>query len=130
MSKGMGVNLDGVMRKHKEELGSIIEGLDRKAERRDLDSEEWKYRYKLERDLEEILAFEEKIWQQRCSAKWVLQGDSNTKFFHGIAKGRRRKCSIFSLDVEEGEISDPVELQKHIEEYYKRIFGSEETREM
>jgi hypothetical protein len=34
LSKGMRANLDGVMRKQKEELGSIIEGLDRKAENR------------------------------------------------------------------------------------------------
>jgi hypothetical protein len=91
-----------------------------------LDSEEWKYRYKMERDLEEILAFEDKIWQQRCSARWVLQGDANTKFFYGIANGRRRKCFVFCLEVKEGEISDPVELRKHIEECYKTLFVSEE----
>jgi hypothetical protein len=42
-------------------LSSIIKGIDRKAENQELHSEEWKYKYKLERDLEEILAFEEKI---------------------------------------------------------------------
>jgi hypothetical protein len=60
----------------------------------------------------------------------VLQGDANTKFFHGIANGRRRKYSIFSLEAEEWDISAPVELRKHIEEYYKRLFGSEERGEM
>jgi hypothetical protein len=50
-----------------------------------------KYRYKLEREFEEILNFEEKNWQQRCKARWVLQGDANTKIFHGIVNGRRRK---------------------------------------
>jgi hypothetical protein len=63
-------------------------------------------------------------------AKWVLQGGANTKFFHGIANGRRRKCSIFSLEADEGEISDPIEFHKHIEEYYKRLSGSEERGEM
>jgi hypothetical protein len=56
----------------------------------------------------------------------VLQEGANTKFFHEIANCRRRKCSIFSLEAEEGEISDPVELKKHIEEYYKMLFGSDE----
>jgi hypothetical protein len=68
----MGANLDGEMRKQKTDLVSLIEEIDRKAERQGLHSEEWRYRYKLERDLEEILAFEEKIWQQRCSSRWVL----------------------------------------------------------
>jgi hypothetical protein len=39
-----------------------MEEIDRKAERQELHSEEWRYIYKLERDLEEILAFEKKIW--------------------------------------------------------------------
>jgi hypothetical protein len=70
--KGMGANLDGEMRKQKTDLVSLIEEIDRKAERQELHSEEWRYKYKLEMDLEEILAFEEKIWQQRCSSRWVL----------------------------------------------------------
>jgi hypothetical protein len=60
LSKWMGANLDGVMKKQKEELGLIIEGLAQKAESQEMSNEEWKYIYKLERGLEEILAFEGK----------------------------------------------------------------------
>jgi hypothetical protein len=126
----MGANLDGEMRQQKVELETIIKEIDRRAENQDLDGEEWKYRYTLERDLEEVLACEEKNWQQRCSVRWVLQGDANTRFFHGIANGRRRKCSIFSSEVGEGETSDRVELRRHIEDYYKMLFGSEERGEI
>jgi hypothetical protein len=75
----------------------------------------------LERDLEEIFVFEENIWQQRCNAKWVLQGYGNTRFFHEVANGRRRKCSIFSLETKEEGIYEPAELRKHIEGYYKTL---------
>jgi hypothetical protein len=51
-------------------------------------------------------------------------GDSNSRFFHGIVNGR--KCNIFALEIEEGEISEPSELRKHIDEYYKKLFGREE----
>jgi hypothetical protein len=105
---------------------SLIEEIDRKAERQDLHSGEWRHIYKVDRELEEILPFEEKIWQQRCSSRWVLQGNANTRFFHGVANGRRRKCSNCSLEADEGGISDPIELRKHIEGYYKKLFGSEE----
>jgi hypothetical protein len=47
-----------------------------------------------------------------------------------VANGRRRKCSIFSLETEEGGISDPTELCKHIEGYYKVLFCSEERGSM
>jgi hypothetical protein len=73
-----------------------------------------------------VLAYEEQIWQQRCSEQWLLRGDSNSGFFHGIANGRRRKCSIFALDTEDTEISNPKELRLHIEGYYKQLFGREE----
>jgi hypothetical protein len=83
-------------------------------------------RYELERELEEIYTYKESIWQKRCSERWVLQGDANTGFFHSIANGRRRKCTIHSLEIEEGEISEPENLRKHIEGYYKMLFGIEE----
>jgi hypothetical protein len=43
-----------------------------------------------------------------------------------VANGRRAKCTIFSLENDEGETSDMKDLCKHIEDYYKNLFGSEE----
>jgi hypothetical protein len=60
----------------------------------------------------------------------MLQGDANTRYFHGVTNDRRRKCSIFSLETDEGEISEPGELCKYIEGYYKNLFGSEERGTM
>jgi hypothetical protein len=76
--------------------------------------------------MEEILEFEEQIWRQRYCEQWVLLGDSNTGFFHGVANGRRRKCNIFSLEIDDGELSDMKLLRTHIERYYKDLFGKEE----
>jgi hypothetical protein len=87
---------------------------------------EWKFRYKLERDLEEILTYEENAWQKRSGEKSTLQGDANTCFFHSVATGKRRKCTIFSLENCKGEISDMKDLRRHIEDCYKNLFGSEE----
>jgi hypothetical protein len=47
-----------------------------------------------------------------------------------VANSRRRKCYIFSLETVEGEIYEPSELSKHIEGYYKELFGSEERGSM
>jgi hypothetical protein len=60
----------------------------------------------------------------------VLQGDANTRYFYGVKNGSRRKCSIFSLETEEGEIYEPVEFPKHVEGYYKVLFGIEERGSM
>jgi hypothetical protein len=76
--------------------------------------------------MEEVLAYEEQIWRQRCSEQWVLLRDSITGFFHGVANGRRRKYNIFALKTDEGEVSDLKLLRSHIERYYKDLFGEEE----
>jgi hypothetical protein len=34
---------------------------------------------------------EELYWFKRCNKSWLLKGDNNTKFFHRVANGRRRK---------------------------------------
>lgn len=50
-----------------------------------------KKRLQLEEGLEKLMELEELYWQQRGSEKWVLEGDSNSSFFHLVANGRKRK---------------------------------------
>jgi hypothetical protein len=53
LSKGMGVNLDSQMKRKRKEILGRIEEMDDKAEAHGLCEEDWKWRYKLEGDLEE-----------------------------------------------------------------------------
>jgi hypothetical protein len=78
LNKVMGANLDGQIKRDKVRLLQIIKEIDEKVEVVDLDDEEWKMRYILERDLEDIYTYEEKIWQKRYNEKWVLKGVANT----------------------------------------------------
>lgn len=55
-------------------------------------------------------------------------GDANTLFFHGVANGRKRKRHIFSLQDGESTISDFTQIQTHIYDYYKKLFGREGCR--
>jgi NurA-like 5'-3' nuclease len=61
LSKGMRANLDGEMKRKKSSLLLKMERLDKKADQQSIEGEEWKLRYKLERDLEEVLNYEENI---------------------------------------------------------------------
>ena len=44
---------------------------------------------------------EEVFWRQRSRIKWIKEGDNNSKFFHRMANGRRKKKIIKSLMSEE-----------------------------
>jgi hypothetical protein len=34
----------------------------------------------------------------REGVKWILKGDSNNEYFHGVANGRKKTCAIFSME--------------------------------
>lgn len=42
--------------------------------------------------------------------------------------GRRRKNTILSIETESGELVDQGEIQKHIVEFYKDLFGYEHDK--
>ncbi|XP_074360471.1 uncharacterized protein LOC141700659 [Apium graveolens] len=54
--------------------------------------------------LEDLLLSEELYWQQRAKSFWLQDGDSNSKFFHAYATGRRKKNQIDKLKNENGEV--------------------------
>jgi hypothetical protein len=55
-----------------------------------------------------------------------LEGDSNTRYFHGIANGRHRKKHIQYLGQDEVLIEGHEHLKSYITNYYKCLFGSPE----
>jgi hypothetical protein len=66
---------------------------------------------------------EELTWYQRSNAKHLLEGDSNTKYFHLLANGRHRKSWIFQHQDVGRRICGDEELKKYITSYYKGLFG-------
>jgi hypothetical protein len=55
-----------------------------------------------------------------------LEGDSNTRYFHGITNGRHMKKCIQSLVHDEEIIEGHHQLKSYITNYYKGLFGSPE----
>jgi hypothetical protein len=53
-----------------------------------------------------------------------LEGDSCTKYFHAIANGRRRKCSIPQLITPHGEVDDQRDLMEHVYDFYRGLMGA------
>lgn len=39
------------------------------------------------------MVYEEEFWRQKASIKW-FEGDKNTKFFHSLVRGRRRRLAL------------------------------------
>jgi mannosylglycoprotein endo-beta-mannosidase len=77
----------------------------------------------IEATLLSMMEEEELYSHKRAHGEWLHKGDNNTKFFHMIANGRRRKNTIMYFNSEEGRIEGEENLLKHATEYYKTLFG-------
>ncbi|KAG5626762.1 hypothetical protein H5410_011980 [Solanum commersonii] len=50
--------------------------------------------HKVHAELKLYLHYEEEFWRQKASAQWFDEGDRNTRFFHSLVNGRRKKLNI------------------------------------
>jgi hypothetical protein len=127
-SKVGGANLGKHTRVAKANLLAKIQELDSVANGLGLDEDGWALRYHLEAQMMEMLSAEEEYWRQQGRQQWILQGDSNTKFFHAFANGRKRKCAIHSLSSDQGVVMEKEAIQELIYSFYRNLMGAEEPK--
>lgn len=74
---------------------------------------------RLWREYEQVLAQEEILWFQKSRSKWLLHGDKNYRFFHGVTTVRRRKNSFDMLQDSEGNwVGDQERLEGLVTNYF------------
>jgi hypothetical protein len=64
--------------------------------------------------LSQLLREEEIKWYQRSKARNLLEGDSNTKYFHLLGNGRHRKMRIYQLQDGHNTIHGDNELKNGV----------------
>ena len=101
----------------------MIDEIEALAEVRPLTSIELDLKNQSNTQVAGLLREEELKWYQRSKAQFILEGDSNTRYFHEIANGRHRKKRIQSLVQDEGLIEGHEQLKSYITNYYKSLFG-------
>ena len=101
----------------------IVNALDIKAESSPLCMADRATKREADEFLAKLMREEELKWSHRAKVKYVREGDNNTKFFHLIANGKRRKKKIHQLEEDEGIIVGQDMLKGYITHYYKCLFG-------
>ncbi|XP_020673784.1 uncharacterized protein LOC110093290 [Dendrobium catenatum] len=61
-----------------------------------LDQLQWELKIKLE-ELNSVMTRLDTWWKQRSKVKWIVEGDSNSKFFQAYASGRRNGNFIHKI---------------------------------
>lgn len=85
---------------------------------------------RLWQEYEHVLMQEEILWFQKSRSKWISFGDRNSRFFHGVTTVRRRKNSFDLIQDDNGNwVSDPIELESMVTNYFKTLFAEQGNRE-
>ncbi|GJU73342.1 hypothetical protein Tco_1264747 [Tanacetum coccineum] len=58
------------------------------------------------------------LWQ-KAKIKWALEGDENSKLFHGVINNRVNKSRINGLSIYGSWVKDPNTIKNHIFGYFK-----------
>jgi mannosylglycoprotein endo-beta-mannosidase len=120
---GWARHVTGILKKEKLRLSSIIDDLEALVEVRPLSVQEIELKSQSNAQIAGLLREEGLKWYQRSNAQFLMEGDSNTRYFHSVANGRHRKKRIHSLVQEEGVIEGHEQLKSYITNYYKSLFG-------
>jgi mannosylglycoprotein endo-beta-mannosidase len=123
---GWARHVTNILKKEKLRLSSIIDSLEALAEVRSLSPQEIELKSQSNAQIASLLRKEELKWYQRSKAQFILEGDSNTRYFHGVANGRHRKKRIHSLVQDNGRIEGHEQLKAYVTNYYRNLFGAQE----
>jgi hypothetical protein len=123
---GWARHVTGILKKEKLRLSAIIDDLEALAETSPLSTQQIELKNQSNAEIARLLREEEIKWYQRSKSKFILEGDSNTRYFHSVANGRHRKKRIHTLVQDEGTIEGLDNLKSYITNYYKNLFGSPE----
>lgn len=110
---GWAKHTNGIYKKEKQRLCTIIDDLDKIAETRTLSQQEIELKNQSNEMVARLLREEEIKYYQRSKADFILMGDSNTRYFQLLANGRHRKKCIHSLQQDEGRIEGQRELKNY-----------------
>ncbi|GKA17763.1 RNA-directed DNA polymerase, eukaryota [Tanacetum coccineum] len=69
-----------------------------------------------------IKASEARDYRQKAKIRWAVEGDENSKFFHGIVNKKRSSLSIRGILVDGEWVSDPVRVKEEFRLHFAKRF--------
>ncbi|GJW90607.1 putative ribonuclease H-like domain-containing protein [Tanacetum coccineum] len=88
------------------------------------------HRLILLQEIEKIDKFASMDIIQKAHVKWDIEGDENSKFFHGLINQKRRNQMINGIMVEGNWITNPCLIKDAFLQFYKRKFQAIDSQVM
>jgi hypothetical protein len=109
----------------KQKLVELIKLLDLKSEDGGLSDAEVATRKRLFEELWEVLKIIDASIFQRSRSKWLREGDTNSKYFHGCINARKRMNTISAINTPHGWVEGSVGVREATVSFFKNHFSSE-----
>ncbi|KAJ9546920.1 hypothetical protein OSB04_019463 [Centaurea solstitialis] len=105
-----------------ETINKQIAVIDLLAEERLIDDSLVRERAELKIKANDLMAMKVKDLKQKAKSKWLLEGDENTHFFHGLVNHRIKNSRINGLNVNGSWVTCPEKIKEVTFEFFKRKF--------
>lgn len=74
-------------------------------------------------ELKKYIHYEEEFWRQKAGITWFSEGDKNTRFFHNLVKGRRKRMQIKRIQNSEGIwLQEEDQMENEAIKFYQNQF--------
>ncbi|CAN0855442.1 LINE-1 retrotransposable element ORF2 protein [Linum grandiflorum] len=84
----------------------------------------------LKRELQDIWRTDEDLWKQTARARWNVDGDRNTAYFHATTKFQKHRNTVIKLKTDnDGWITGRSDLAAHAKAYFEVLFQEHRTEE-
>lgn len=78
-------------------------------------------------EIKKYLHYEEEYWRQKIGATWYAEGDRNTRFFHNLLNGLRKRLHVKRLQGAQGDwIEEEAAIAEEAISFYQQQFTQEE----
>ncbi|GJX06992.1 RNA-directed DNA polymerase, eukaryota, reverse transcriptase zinc-binding domain protein [Tanacetum coccineum] len=104
------------------ELKTKINLLDEKAENVGLDSQERSARLSYMKNIDDLENIIRLDLMQKAKVKWAIEGDENSKFFHGLVNNKFSRSRINGIYINGNWASDSPLVVSHIYNFHKQKF--------
>ncbi|XP_060182406.1 uncharacterized protein LOC132612080 [Lycium barbarum] len=82
---------------------------------------------KVQADLIRVYTVEEKFWKQKAGLQWFKEGDRNTKFFHVLVNGKRKRLQIKKIQDQNGVwLEQEEEITQEAIKFYSDQFSEKQ----
>ncbi|GKF23420.1 hypothetical protein Tco_0075742 [Tanacetum coccineum] len=109
--------------KLKKDLQEKLSSIDVKVDQGSANDEDLKTRLDLSICLGDLNRMDAQDLVQKAKIRWAIEGDENTKFFHGSLKVKRRQLAIRGILKDGDWIEDPVLVKDEFLAHFRNRFN-------